>query len=328
MSDAVNLLSLVVFLSIVFFFLFLRSINGKRRKEKEAVAFLLTLKSQVLGDTAIVSAASDDLSRQIDELRLAKLPVVGGFIDRFWVNLSLLGWQKNWLSRGGLLLAPCLFLGFTLGKDSDSPVGLSLCLAVLFFGLLVFLIYRSAMTKHLTEFRQNLPQAIDSIVRIARAGVPVTNAFNLVSDSLPGPLAKEFSLIDSWLQLGVPMRQAMQDSAKRVPLNEYRFFVVILIINQETGGRLSDTLERLSTTLRERQELALKIRAKTSEVRASAMIVATLAPLSLAYMYFNSPKDFQFLLNDPTGNSVLMYAFGSVALGLGITHFMIRRVIR
>ncbi|MBJ7536141.1 type II secretion system F family protein [Marinomonas transparens] len=329
MNDVVNLLTLVVFLAILFLFLFVRSINGARRREKESQAYLQTLKGQILGEMSATSAEkSDDLSRQIDELFLSKLPVLGSSIERFWMDLSLLGWQKNWRSRVVLLAAPCLLLGFTLGKDSLSPLGLSFALAALFFGLLVFLLYRNAMAKHLKEFRQNLPQSIDSIVRVARAGVPVTNAFNLVSESLPGPLAKEFSLIDSWLQLGVPLRQAMQDSAARVPLNEYRFFVVILIINQETGGRLSDTLERLSVTLRERQELALKIRAKTSEVRASAVIVASLAPLSLAYMYFNSPNDFQFLLNDPTGNSVLMYAFGSVAFGLGITHFMIRRVIR
>ena len=148
----------------------------------------------------------------------------------------------------------------------------------------------------------------------------------MVANNLTGPLAHEFRMIDNWMKLGVPMRQAMQDSAQRIPLNEYRFFAVILIINQEAGGRLGETLERLSATLRERQELQLKIQSKTSEARASAKIVASLVPVSLLYMYLNSPRDFHFLLNDPTGNSVLFYAFGSVSLGLIITQRMVRRI--
>ena len=176
------------------------------------------------------------------------------------------------------------------------------------------------------EIKQSLPEAIDAITRTARAGVPVSNAFALVAPNLAGPLSVEFALIDNWLRLGVPLRQAMQDSAKRIPLNEYRFFAVILIINQEAGGRLGETLDRLSATLRDRHELHLKIQAKTSEARASAKIVASLVPFALGYMYLNSPRDFHFLLGDPTGNMVLFYAFGSVALGLTLTHLMVRRV--
>lgn len=154
----------------------------------------------------------------------------------------------------------------------------------------------------------------------------MSNAFALVAPNIAGPLAVEFALIDNWLRLGVPLRQAMQDSARRIPLNEYRFFAVILIINQEAGGRLGETLDRLSGTLRDRHELHLKIQAKTSEARASAKIVASLVPFALGYMYLNSPRDFHFLLNDATGNLVLFYSFGSVALGLVITHLMVRRV--
>ena len=78
--------------------------------------------------------------------------------------------------------------------------------------------------------------------------------------------------------------------------------------------------------MRERQELFLKVQAKTSEARASAKIVAALVPCALGYMYLNSPRDFRFLLEDPTGNTVLFYSLGSVTLGLLITHLMVRKV--
>ncbi|AEF53251.1 type II secretion system F family protein [Marinomonas posidonica] len=322
------LLPFIIFSLIMSAFLLIYFGVQSRQKAKQNEAFLSSLKQQLIMSQRAAVEDSMNIKRKNAESLWFDFPVMGGWVKRVWLGFSLLGWQEKWRSRAMLLAAPCLLLGFTLGKSSQFPIVGSVLLSLGFFIALVFLLYRNAMGKHLKEFKQSLPQAIDSIVRVVKAGVPATNAFGLIANNLPGPLAKELALIDKWLSLGLSLRQAMQDSAIRVPLNEYRFFAVILVINQEAGGRLSDTLERLSETLRERQELALKIRAKTSEVRASAVIVAMLAPLSLAYMYFNSPKDFTFLLTDPTGNSVLIYAFGSVLTGLTITHFMIKRVIR
>ncbi|MBF9002872.1 MULTISPECIES: type II secretion system F family protein [Vibrio] len=302
-------------------------VTGKERKARDQ--YFADLKQIVIGDEVNADIDSnDEIRRLIEDDRFSHLPLIGTFAQRFWTDLSLLGWQDTWKKRATVILIPSLLVALSVAKSSTSPLLLAFCLTITVFVAIVGIAYFHAMRRHLTEFKQNLPQAIDSIIRAARAGVPVTNTFAMVADNLPGPLAAEFLLIDNWLKVGIPLREAMRDSAARVPLNEYRFFVVILIINQETGGKLSETLERLSETLRARQELALKIKAKTSEVRASATIVALLAPLSLAYMSFNSPKDFEFLINDPTGNSVLIYAGCSVSLGLAITHFMIKRVIR
>jgi tight adherence protein B len=101
---------------------------------------------------------------------------------------------------------------------------------------------------------------------------------------------------------------------------------VILIISQESGGRLGDTLERLATTLRARAELGMKVQAKTSEARASAKIVALLVPGVLLYMYLNAPEDFRFMFNDPAGLKVMTYVAISVGLGLLITHLMVKRI--
>ncbi|MCW1874911.1 type II secretion system F family protein [Erwinia sp. INIA-01] len=111
-----------------------------------------------------------------------------------------------------------------------------------------------------------------------------------------------------------------------VPMAEYRFFAVILIINQEAGGRLGETLERLATTLRQRRELAMKVQSKTSEARASAKIVAALFPCCLGYMYLKSPEDITFLFSDPVGSTILIYALCSITLGMLITHLMVKRI--
>ncbi|MCE0495910.1 type II secretion system F family protein [Vibrio salinus] len=322
-------LTLIIFAGLFGILVGVRYLIAVYSERKERARYLSQLKQLSLGMVSNPDQPVDDgLMKIMNVTRFHSLPLVGSLIKRLWTDLEILGWQEHIWKRSLFLFIPSFLISLAISKSSKSPFAMSLVLTLTFFFVSVGLIYFRAMGRHLEEFKQNLPQAIDAIVRAARAGVPVTNTFSMVADNLPGPLASEFLLIDNWLKVGVPLKDAMRDSSVRVPLNEYRFFVVILIINQETGGRLSETLARLSDTLRARQELALKIKAKTSEVRASASIVALLAPLSLAYMYFNSPKDFLFLLNDETGNSVLIYAACSVGLGLFITHYMIKRVIR
>ncbi|MCK9799340.1 type II secretion system F family protein [Pseudomonas sp. MAFF 302030] len=333
MDALLDLFTLLVFALVLLVFFIARSLNGRRRREQDTALRMSQLKTLLENrDTTSAKPSgalgdAQDVLRQLENPPLGTLPLVGPAFARLWLNLRVLGWHKTLRMRLTLLVMASLMIAVLLGRDTPMPL-----LFGSLFGLLAFfgignLLYRSALAKHLKELKLSLPQAIDAITRTARAGVPISNAFTLVAENIPGPLAVEFALIDNWLRLGVPLRQVMQDSTLRVPLNEYRFFAVILIINQEAGGRLGETLDRLSATLRERHELQLKIQAKTSEARASAKIVGALVPLSLGYMYLNSPKDFHFLLNDPTGNSVLFYAFGSVTLGLLITHLMVRRVL-
>lgn len=333
MQGLLDLFTLLVFMLVLVLFFAVRSLNGRRQREQATAQRLAHLKqlfdSRKPQQARLAGAlgASQDVLRELQQQPFARLPLVGPMLGRIWIDLRVLGWHHTLRTRLTLLGLASLMIAVLLGRDTPSPWLFGSLFALLAFGGIGYLLYSRALAKHLKELKLSLPQAIDAITRTARAGVPISNAFALVAENLTGPLAMEFSLIDNWLRLGVPMRQVMQDSTQRVPLNEYRFFAVILIINQEAGGRLGETLDRLATTLRERQELQLKIQAKTSEARASAKIVGALVPFSLGYMYLNSPQDFRFLLNDPTGNTVLFYAFGSVVLGLVITHLMVRRVL-
>lgn len=146
-------------------------------------------------------------------------------------------------------------------------------------------------------------------------GVPAQTAFGLAAQNLRGALSEELRTIDRWLRLGVPLKQVLQESAHRVPLPEYRFFAVIVIISQESGGRLADTLERLAATLRERAELALKVQAKTSEARASIKIVACLVPGSTHLSVHPGAAGLSIPRYRSDRLKVLGYAAASVAPG-------------
>ncbi|RMQ50920.1 hypothetical protein ALQ04_01866 [Pseudomonas cichorii] len=325
MQAVLDLLTLLVFACVMFAFYGLLSLSKRRQRAADSAARL----EQLLRDKVPVNAPNsqaESIMREMQSAPLGNVPVVGVHVARIWVNLNLLGWRKTLKARAIMFGLGGFFAGVVIGRDTPMPWLFGSLIAVFAAVALFTLLYRQALGKYYKQLRQSLPEAIDSITRTCRAGVPISNAFALVAEHLSGPLSVEFAIIDHWLRLGVPLRRVMQDSTQRVPLAEYRFFAVILIINQEAGGRLGETLDRLSATLRDRHELQLKILSKTSEARASSKIVSSLVPAMLGYMYINAPQDFRFLLNDPTGNMVLFYAIASVTLGLVINHLMVSRV--
>ncbi len=330
-----DLFTLLVFVLVFIVFFTVRSLSARERREVAIAEHLATLKAQLLHDapTAVLEA-DDSIAMPAErawlpaalQRRLQQWPRGAALLDALYMNLQRIGWLPSLRRRLVLSAAAAAFVGLLLGRMTPVPLLAGFGAGLLCWLAIVLLSYQAAMGKYRVELARHLPECIDAITRICRAGVPLHSAFAITAANQPGPLADEFNQIDQWLRLGLPLRQVVQTSAQRVPLAEYRFFAVILIISQESGGRLGDTLERLAATLRARAELKLKVMAKTSEARASTKIVALLVPGVLAYMYLNAPADFRFMFSDPTGLKVSAYALASVALGLLITHVMVRRV--
>ncbi|KAF1070384.1 MAG: hypothetical protein GAK45_00799 [Pseudomonas citronellolis] len=324
MNGVLDLITLLVFACVICVFYGLLGVSRRRRRAEATQARLAQFR-QINGAPAD-AAPLESILLELERVPGGDSPLFGPALRRLWLDLNLLGWRANLPLRLGMFAIGGLLLGILIGRETPAPLLWSPLIAVVGAIALFLLVLRQALARQHKALQQALPEAIDALNRTCRAGVPVSNAFTLVAENLHGPIATEFRIVDHWLRLGVPLRRVMQDSALRVPLNEYRFFAVILIINQESGGRLGETLDRLAQTLRERAELQLKIMAKTSEARASAKIVAALVPSMMAYMYFNAPQDFRFLLSDPSGNKVLAYVLGSVFIGLSVIQAMVRRV--
>jgi tight adherence protein B len=133
-----------------------------------------------------------------------------------------------------------------------------------------------AVQKRQKKFIGLFPDAIDLMVRGLRSGLPITESLGIVSREIPDPISSEFRVITDKIRIGLTMEQALNEAASRVNTPEFQFFIITLSIQRETGGNLAETLSNLSDILRKRQQLKLKIRAMSSEAKASAWIIGLL----------------------------------------------------
>tara|TARA_B100000678_G_scaffold263466_1_gene246305 strand:- start:86 stop:1057 length:972 start_codon:yes stop_codon:yes gene_type:complete len=140
------------------------------------------------------------------------------------------------------------------------------------------------------QFNAKFPDAIDLLVRGLRSGLPVTETLAVVAQEIQGPVGTEFKGIIERIKIGRSMEDAMQVSADRLNIPEFNFFTITLAIQRETGGNLAETLSNLSEVLRKRAQMKLKIKAMSSESKASAYIVGSLPFLVFAMIWWINPN--------------------------------------
>lgn len=170
-----------------------------------------------------------------------------------------------------------------------APFLLSLLLG-LFFGIggPHFVIGRM-IKRRLNKFNTNFPDAIELMVRGLRSGLPITETLGIVASEIQGPVGIEFRIVADKMKIGRTMEGALQDTADRMGTPEFQFFVITLAIQRETGGNLAETLSNLADVLRKRAQMKLKIRAMSSESKASAYIVGALPFVVFGLVYMINP---------------------------------------
>jgi tight adherence protein B len=153
--------------------------------------------------------------------------------------------------------------------------------------------------RRVVKFTSNFPDAIDLMVRGLRSGLPITETLGIVAGEIPGPVGVEFRTVADKMKIGVTMEGALQETADRLGTPEFQFFVITLAIQRETGGNLAETLSNLSDVLRKRAQMKLKIRAMSSESKASAYIVGALPFIVFTLVYMISPEYMANFFVDP-----------------------------
>ncbi len=178
--------------------------------------------------------------------------------------------------------------------------------------------------KRFAKFAEGLPDALEAMCRALRAGHPFNETLRLVADEHKGPVAQEFGLTFADINYGNDVRRAMLGLLERMPSMTVMMLVTSILIHRETGGNLTEVLERLSNLIRGRFRFQRKVKTMSAEGRMSAWILVAIPFLLAAAIIVTSPDYLTLLIKDPTGQMFVMGAFGSMLVGI----FWIRRIIR
>lgn len=319
-SHGVNLIALYIALGIGLTILALGIVFGGFFAERRLRDRLEELKSRTRSGHRAIPAAT--LRRAEKAGRLAT------FDRLLWRLLPNAGSIRRKLQTSGMnvtlgefasaALALALAVAFGLKVLLGLPLPIALVGAVAVgFGVPNFVVGRKAR-KRGEKFNLLFPEAIDLIVRALRAGLPVQEALGNVAREIKDPVGSVFRQAQQETQLGVPIEKALWRVAQTVQTDEFNFLIVAMSIQRDTGGNLAETLAGLSALLRGRQQLRLKIRAFTSEARATMMIMVGLPFVVGGLLFLVSPGYIKPLVTTTTGLMVAGAAACSMALGVFI----------
>ena len=185
----------------------------------------------------------------------------------------------------GLALAVAMVMFLRTGSFALS-LGVGILLGA---GIPHFVVNRK-INKRTNEFNSKFPDAIELLVRGLRSGLPVTETLAVVSQEVPGAVGTEFKGVVERIKIGRTMEEALQETADRLGIPEFNFFCITLAIQRETGGNLAETLSNLADVLRKRAQMKLKIRAMSSESKASAYIIGALPFLVFLMILWINPE--------------------------------------
>jgi len=170
--------------------------------------------------------------------------------------------------------------------------------------------------RRLAKFEDNLPDAIDLFTRTMRAGHNIHSGLETISTETSDPIKKEFKKVMEQLALGSQIEAALHDLGDRVPIIDLKFFITGLILQRQTGANMVAVLENLSTLIRERLNMAAKMKAHTAQQRFSAGLLCTMPLVVGLGFWVLKPEYIKLLWTDPIGSKFLTYAIISEIVGI------------
>ncbi len=174
------------------------------------------------------------------------------------------------------------------------------------------------------KFIAHFPEAIDLMVRGLRSGLPITESIKAAGAEIVDPVGVELRRITDSVRIGEKLEEALWECSRRLDIQEFNFFTVALAIQSETGGNLAETLGNLSDVLRRRRQLKLKIKALSSEAKASAYIIGSLPFIMALLIFLVNPTYIADLWIDPRGMFLVFIGFCSFAVGIGVMYRMVK----
>ncbi len=253
-----------------------------------------------------------------------------GMAQRFIPNPALLRERiqrtgKSWtLSQYMLASAGIAIVVSLLMMMRGAPMMLSLLLGLFAGSAIPHFAVKVLIGRRTEQFTARFPDAIELMVRGLRSGLPISETIGIVATEVHGPISVEFQNVSDKMKIGRTMEAALQEAAERIGTPEFQFFVITLAIQRETGGNLAETLANLADVLRKRSQMKLKIRAMSSESKASAYIVGALPFIVFGLIWFINGAYMQAFFTD---QRLIVAGFGGLiwmSIGAAIMAKMVR----
>ena len=228
------------------------------------------------------------------------------------------------MSVGGIVLAcagaalGCGLLGYLF-----THMFLLAAAATVAGALIPYVLLRMKRNRRLKAFNSALPDAIDLMARALRAGHSMNSSIEMIAEQSPEPLASEFVQVYKQQRLGLHFREALMQMGSRIPSKDLQFLITAILVQKETGGDLTEILDRTTHVIRDRIRIQGEVRTHTAQGRMTGWILGLLPVIMLVLLNIASPGYSSALFHDPTGQK-LLYA-GGVLIVLG--GLIIRKIV-
>lgn len=223
-------------------------------------------------------------------------------------------WLYSLMSCAGLTLF-AKFMG-------ASPFVTIMAVVIGFFGVPKMVLKFKAKRRQ-KQFMNDFADALESMMRLLKAGMPVSEAIKMVAREFTGPMGEIMERVYEQQKIGVPLPEAILDGARRMPLTEMQMLATAIAIQTQTGSSLSEVLQNLANVIRSRFKLKRKVQALSQEAKSSAMIIGALPVVVAGGMYFINREYIEVLFIDPTGKFLLGCALAWMFVGVLVMRQMI-----
>lgn len=218
----------------------------------------------------------------------------------------------------------CCITVFVITVYASKGLGIgSIVIGIMTSYLFAYWQINRRIKKRNQAFLNYFPDALDMIVRSVRSGYPLNSAIRMVADNTQAPVSTEFKQVADEIAYGSTLIEAMQRLSYRINEQDVRFFVIVLTVQQDVGGNLSEVLNNLSNIIRKRKYLRMKIKALASEGRATAWVLGSMPIVEALLILAVAPGHLDPLFNTSMGHTILAITVGIVALGIFIVRQMV-----
>lgn len=252
---------------------------------------------------------------------------LGEFVERFHFseNIEELILHSGSKSTVGGVVAASLLAAVGAGVAAQMFIGLLPIdiVAVIAGACSRWGLLRMQKSRRLNKFNDALADAIELMARALKAGHSMSSSIEIIAEQSPEPLAGEFAIVFQQQKFGIPFRDAILQLGDRVPSKDLHFLITAILVQKETGGDLTEILDRTTEVIRERVKIEGEIKTYTAQGRLTGWILSGLPVAMLILINFITPSYSRVLFTDPLGQKLMYGGAGFIALGA----FVISRIV-